>query len=104
MSESKDLKPEDESGWVVQDADGRFYFLSEQDARMFRIENEDSTKLLRQLWAKAASHQAARQLARPLDEHPGINTCRQLKRWLDTHNPRLTTWRRLSLIWADNCL
>jgi len=80
-------------GVLVQGAKGRIFFLSKEQARKAAVPPGRS-KLLRKLQKKAGG---------PPPPRPLFSNCKNLLRWLLTHNPNSQRWRAVCAWWIDEC-
>jgi len=80
-------------GVTVQAADGRLYFLSEEDAKRTAIPASRLFEAYAQLRRTAPPVRGSRR-----------DPCAWAKRWLDTHSPNSSRWRRICLTYFEACV
>ena len=86
-------------GFFVRDKEGNFYFLPMAEAKKFAVKSDDAS-MVHKLWDSADCGEERRggATARHVDV-----SCAVLKNYLDTRFID-DNWRRVSLIWAEQCL
>lgn len=94
MEPHMDLETE-AKGFFVQDKEGKFYFLRNEEARHSAVADDDRA-VLERLWAGNGSKPTP-----PGVPHPEWS-CATLWNWL-THNPIDMQWRKVSVIWMNQC-
>jgi hypothetical protein len=101
----KILNSNDEpEGVTVQAADGRLFFLSNEEASRLAI---PQTKLytafhfISQIPSDAPAPEAQKKGGAPVVANP--KGCGGIGRWLNHHSPHSAKWRRLCIWYFDNC-
>lgn len=84
------------TGVTVQAADGRLFFLSDDEAHQTAIPGN----ALYSAYLLITQHGTNPPLPKP----KRASTCARAKAWLDHHSPNSEFWRRLCLAYFDNCL
>ena len=84
------------TGVTVQAADGRVFFLSDEEAHRTAIPRNT----LYFAYLLITQHRTNPPLPNPKSARP----CARAKAWLDSHSPNSAFWRRLCLAYFDNCL
>jgi hypothetical protein len=88
-------KSNEPAGLVVRSEDGRYFFLSEEEMERTALSAEDSGRANDVLKKAGGGGNAAPELI--------PSSCRRLLKWLLSHNPKTTTWRKYSAIWINEC-
>jgi len=78
-------------GALVRSVDGDFFFLSESDTERLRISREHY-HTLEKVWKGSGGGSA----------EPLIS-CGALWNWLTHHEPNSVAWRRVSVMWMNQC-
>ena len=86
-------------GFFVRDKDGNFYFLPTDQSKQFAVHSNDAS-MVRKLWDAEGCGEGPRNGATA--RYVNVS-CAFLKEYLDTRSID-ATWRRVSLIWAEQCL
>lgn len=91
ISQSKTPK-----GVVVESADGKYFFLTDEEAKRAAISPSKLYLAYRQL-AQISGHGAG-------EEKFVLRGCGAIKEWLDGSSPDSDLWRAICLIYFDNCV
>lgn len=89
---SKPKLPKGGEGVIIHAADGGMYFLPKKTAAKARI-GKSAGRIVAKAMKKAGGGSGTKLPA----------GCRQIFRWLMTHNPHSSYWRHISVWWMNNC-
>ncbi len=84
--------PKGGEGVIVHATDGTLYFLPKKTAAKARL-TKSAARNVENAMKKAGGGSGVHRPA----------YCRQIFRWLMTHNPNNSFWRHISMFWMNNC-
>ena len=94
LSESLESSNEPE-GITVHSADGRLFFLTNEDAERLAIPDNRLYAAFRSL---------ERHEPRKTDRDTVANNCKSTWQWLESHSPNSSLWRRRCLTYFEVCV